>query len=164
MFGVSVMSKSKFCWDACIFIAHLTGEQRTPDEANGMREVWELLRLRRAVVLTSAIVQSEVLNRAADATHARDRLRELLARPSFVVADANLVIADKAGEFRERVACSNNGLVLKRNDAIYIATAVLYGVDAFHTFDTTLLQLDRSPLIDGLRITTPRGTQTTLAI
>jgi predicted nucleic acid-binding protein len=158
------MLRSKFCWDACIFIAHLKGEQRAPEEMSGMREVWEMVRLRQATIVTSALVQSEVLNRAADAAQARDRLRELLMRPQFFVADANLAISDKAGEFRERVASSGTALVLKRNDAIYVATAVMYAVDTLHTFDPTLLALDGSPHIDGLRISIPRGTQTTLAI
>jgi predicted nucleic acid-binding protein len=158
------MRKIKFCWDACVFIAHLKGEERSPEEAAGMREVLELIGTHRATVVTSAIVQSEVLNRAADEAQARDRLRAMLIRPSFVVADANLAISDKAGEFRERVNASSSGLILKRNDAIYVATAVLYGVDALHTFDPVLLNLDGSPLVDGLRICPPRGTQTTLAL
>src|SRR5687767_717337 len=108
--GATAMRKTSFCWDACIFIAHLKGERRTPEETAGMREVFELIRNRKAVIVTSAIVQSEVLNRAADAAQARDRLRQMLIRPSFIVADANLAISDKAGEFRERVNGSATGL------------------------------------------------------
>lgn len=158
------MLKSKFCWDACIFIAHLMGEQRSAEEAAGLREVLELIRTRQAVIVTSAVVQSEVLNRGNDTSRARDRLRAMLTRPPFVVADANLAVSDKAGEIRERVNCSGTGLNLKRNDAIYVATALLYEVDALHTFDPILLALDKSPLVEELRICRPHGSQTTLAI
>jgi predicted nucleic acid-binding protein len=158
------MPKSKFCWDACIFIAHLKGELRSADEDAGLREVWELFRTKQASILTSSVITSEVLNRAADQAMARTRLKELLKRPGFSVIDANMSVADKAGELRERVNESNFGENLKRNDAIYLATAVLYKVDAFHTFDHFLLSLDSSALVDRLSITKPRGVQTTLAL
>lgn len=158
------MPKSKFCWDACLFIAHLNGEVRTEEEAAGMREVLEMIRTGKAHIITSAVVLSEVLNRAADAVRARDKLHAMLARPGFTVVDANLAIATKAGEFRERVNSPGSPYMLKRNDAIYAATAALYRVDALHTFDPDLLNLNGSPLVDGLIVNRPRGLQTTLAL
>ena len=158
------MPKARFCWDACVFIAFLKGEARAEEEAAGMREVLEMMRMGRAHIITSALISSEVLNRAADKTKARDKLRELVSRPGFTVIDANLAISDRAGEYRERVNFSGVSLTLKRNDAVYVATAALYGADALHTFDPVLLALDRSPLVDGLHICPPRGIQTTLAL
>lgn len=156
------MHNHKFLWDACLFIAHLNGEVRSEEEAAGMREVLELIREGRAHIITSAIVSSEVLNRASDPVRARDALHKMLARPGFTVVDANLAIADRAGEFRERVNQPGSPFTLKRNDAIYAATAALYGADAFHTFDPVLLALNGSAHVDGLKITLPRGEQTTL--
>ena len=158
------MPKSRFCWDACLFIAHLNGEVRSEEEAAGMREVLELIRTGKAHILTSAVISSEVLNRASDAGRARDALHVMLARPGFTVVDANLAIGTKAGEFRERVNYQGSPHNLKRNDAIYAATASLYGVDALHTFDPDLLDLNGSPLIDFLKVCKPRGLQTTLAL
>lgn len=155
---------AKFCWDACLFIAHLNGEARPEAQAAGMREVLEMIRTGKAHIITSAVVSSEVLNRAADAVRARDSLHIMLARPGFTVVDANLAIATKAGEFRERVNYAGSPFTLKRNDAIYVATAAVYGVDALHTFDPDLLRLNGSPLIDKLVVTEPRGLQTTLAL
>lgn len=127
-----------------------------------MREVLELLASKRATVVTSALVFSEVLNRAQDAERVRDKLNQLLLRPGFAVIDATLAVSNKAGEVREHVNAS--GVQLKRNDAIYIATALLFKVDALHTFDPGLCGLDGSPLVDGLRIHHPRGQQMTLAL
>lgn len=158
------MPKTRFCWDACLFIAYLNGEARSEEEAAGMREVLELIRTGRAQIITSAVVFSEVLNRATDASRARDRLHVLLARPGFTVIDTNLAIGNKAGEYRERVNYSGSPHKLKRNDAIYAATASLYEVAALHTFDPDLLELNGSPLIDGLKVCPPRGIQTTLAL
>lgn len=158
------MPKPKYCWDACLFIAHLMGEKRTDEEAAGLREVLEMIRTRRAHIITSVVVYSEVLNRPADGALARDQLNLMLNRPGFTVVDTNAAISNKAAEYRERVNKPDSPGPLKRNDALYAATAVLYGADALHTFDPTLLALNGSPLIDNLRITLPRGTQTTLAL
>ena len=158
------MPKVKFCWDACIFIAHLKGEQRSADETAGLHEVLELVLTKQAAILTSSLISSEVLNRAADQLMARTRLKEMLNRPGFAVIDANTAVSDKAGDLRERVNESSLGLNLKRNDAIYVATAILYKVDALHTFDPVLLALDRHSLVEGLTIAKPHGVQTTLGL
>lgn len=157
------MPKPKYCWDACLFIAHLMNEERAEDETAGMREVLQAVSAGRALIITSAVVLTEVLNRPGDGQNARDKLNVMVTRPGFTLIDPNMVIANKAAEFRERVAASGNNQ-LKRNDAIYLATASIYEVKELHTFDTVLLGLDGSPLVEGLRIVKPRGDQTSLAL
>ena len=155
------MPKPKYCWDSCVLIAHLTGENRPEDELEGLHEIVDLIDRRQAILITSAQAMSEVLTGPADPS-LQGRLDALFRRPSCVMVDLNRVVLSKAGAIRQAVR--NAGGRIEAPDAHFIATAVLHGVDALHTFDDRLLRLSGDQAVEGLRISKPRGDQMLLSL
>ncbi|MCH7683380.1 MAG: PIN domain-containing protein [Gemmatimonadetes bacterium] len=155
------MAKAKVCWDSTVFIAILTGEERTADDLQGLNEAIDLVDRRQLTVITSSLVRSEVLDRGSDAG-VRERLRDLFRRPSFMIVEASNAISDKAGDIRD--ALLQSGRRLKTEDATFIATAILHGASALHTFDDDQLALSGLQEVDGLRIAKPHAEQTILPL
>jgi len=155
------MPSPKYCWDACVFIAYLTGEPRAQGEVDGLFEVLDLVDRHQAVILTSTLVRTEVLDDPAHPDLAT-RLEGLFASPSCVAIETNRAISEKAG--RLRTACRAAGRSLKTPDALYLATALLNGATAFHTFDGQLLGLSGLHEVDLLTICKPSGPQTLLGL
>lgn len=155
------MPKPRYCWDANVFIAHLMSEERSQEELDGLREIVDLVDQGRAIIVTSAQVHTEVLNRADGA--ARDSLERLFATPRFFVQELNSGIGARAARIRESVL-SATGVALKGADSAYIATALELECEALHTFDRQLLRISGREEVDGLLITKPYGTQTVLRL
>ena len=153
------MPSPKYGWDACVFIALLTAEARSEDERSGLLEVVDLVDKGRAIILTSSLIRTEVLEDASS-PDLRRKLEDLFRRPNCVAVDANRAITEKAGQLR--VACKDAGRELKTPDAVYLATAIVYKVDEFYTFDDKLLALSGLPEVEGLIITKPHAAQTIL--
>lgn len=155
------MPSAKYCWDSCVFIALLTGEARPDGEIDGMLEVVDLVDRHQAVIITSALVRTEVLEDNDDPA-IRERLEYMFRRPSCVMIDVNAAISAKAGALR--ATCRAAGRSLKTPDAVFIATATLHGAVALHTLDDQLLGLSGLPEVDGLLISKPCGDQTILSL
>ena len=155
------MPKPKVCWDSCVFIGVLTGEQRSPDDLQGLNEVVDLVDRKQIVVITSSLVNSEVLEDTDD-PGVRDRLRDLFRRPTFLTVEVNNAISDKAADIRS--ALRTAGRRLRTADAIFLATALVHGAAALHTFDDRLLALSGLPEVDSLRICKPQAEQTILPL
>ncbi len=160
MSGIEIQ---RAAWDACVFLAWFKAEQDKP-----LAEIEELLRDVKAEKLTlvvSAIVAAEILD-CTGHSPVRNQFREFIKRPNIVRADADFRVAELAATIRERaVAAIARGTIqtgVKAPDALIAATAVIYRVDVLHTFDPVLLSLDRSPIVEGLRITEPISAQTLL--
>src|SRR5688500_7892183 len=94
------MPKPNFCWDSGVFIAVLTGEQRSSEEIAGMREVVDLVDRNGAIISTSALATSEVLNRPTS-PQTREKFEALFRRPNFQMIPANSAIFTLAAEIRE---------------------------------------------------------------
>lgn len=144
-----------------MFLALLTGEARPQEDLDGLFEVLDLVDRDQAMIITSSVVRTEILDDEADPS-APERLEQIFARPTCVPIDVNRAISEKAGKLR--TACKVGGRTLKTPDALFIATALLHGADALHTFDDRLLRLDGQPEVDGLHITKPHGRQTALSL
>ena len=155
------MPKPKYCWDSCIFVTILTGEERSPEELQGLNEVIDLVDRRRALIITSSIVRTEVLDDIDD-PKVRQGLDALFRRSSFLTVDVNNAISDKAGELRNRARAANRRLRVP--DAIFVATALTHRVDALHTFDDQLLGWSQQTEVDGLLICRPGAEQTILEL
>ena len=155
------MPSLKACWDACVFISILKGEVRSPDEMNGLREMMDLVDRKQATLITSALVEAEVIG-LVDQLDVQQRLEAIFERPNIVQVAASNEVFRKAGALRR--AAQQAGRSVKTPDSIYIATALLHSADVLHTFDQKLLALDGSVVVDGLPITTPRGEQTILQL
>jgi predicted nucleic acid-binding protein len=142
-----------------VVIALLTGEKRDQDEIDGMLEIVDLVDRRQAMLITSSMVRTEVLEDSNDPT-VIERLETMFRRPSCVMIDANRAILEKARSVRTAAKSAKRSL--KSPDAIFVATALLHGADALHTFDDKLLTLNGRPEVEGLQIVKPRGVQTLL--
>jgi predicted nucleic acid-binding protein len=147
------MQKPKFCWDATIFISHLTGEIRTPEETAGLAEVVDLTDSNRAIIITSSLLHTEVIGDSRVIA----ALNALFRRPNFVQMNVSPEISRAAGRIRDATG-------LKTPDAIYVATAIEFRVDALHSFDDHHLRLSGAREVGGLVICKPRGVQTLLGL
>lgn len=147
------MPQAKYYWDAGLFIALLTNEQRRdPSDMPGLFEIVDLADAEEAIIVTSANTFGEVLDRPGHQP-IRDQLRSLFQRPNFVLVEPNVTIIEKAADYREEFR-------LRLPDATHLATAVLYRVDEMHTFDEDdLIPLSGRASLNNLRIRKPSAPQ-----
>lgn len=156
------MPSSKVCWDACVFTSLLDGGVgRSPDEVSGLREVVDLVDRSGLIVITSTMIETEVIGEIEDPGVVA-RLEALFQRPNIVQVAASAEIMRKAGQIR--TAARDAGRGIKAADAIYVATALLHHADALHSFDGKVLRLDGHVAVDGLPILKPRADQTILSL
>lgn len=126
-----------FYWDTCVFLAWIKNETRAPGEMEGVVSCVDAFHRRTANVVTSALTFSEITP-AKVPSNALDILDGLLRRKNASVINVDRRIAKLASELRDfyqRDPAKWNNLTLSTPDAIHLATAILYGVDQFHTFD-----------------------------
>jgi|SRR6185436_20704 len=156
-------------WDACIFIAWITGEARPPGEQDGIRECVRKLGKKLVVVVTSSFTSTEVLvgNMPQEAQSAYGRLMR-----SIEVIDLEPPILRLARELREHFqrekhAGRQRG-VIAAADALHLATAINRNVDAFYTFDrgtkdkVSLLSLSGNVAGHPLKVCKPPVSQLSL--
>ena len=156
------MPRSKFCWDSVVFSKVLNGgEGLTADEISGLGEVVDLADRGQIVIVTSALIDMEVLGEIGDET-IRARTAHLFERANVVSVEPASTIISRARQIREQGRLE--GRSIKTPDAIFIATAIVHGANAFHTFDDKLLAISGKDYVDALPITKPRGEQTLLAL
>jgi len=156
------MPKSKVCWDSVVFSKVLNGGQGlSADEISGLSEVVDLADRGQVLIVTSALIEIEVLGEIGDET-IRARTAQLFERANIVAVEPSRVIIARAGKIREQGRLY--GRNIKTPDAIFVATAIVHGAKTLHTFDGKLIALSGLDFIDGLPITKPRGEQTLLAL
>lgn len=98
-------------------------------------------------LLASTLVYPEVLARKHTKEAIKDFHDTMRNSERVKVLSADVMLAQKAQEIRNRVKS------LKVPDAIHLATAIFGGAQVFHTFDKKLWPLDGEDDVDGLRIT-----------
>jgi predicted nucleic acid-binding protein len=153
---MSGIEYQRIAWDSCVFLAWFQDEKDKP--LGEIREILQDISDEKIVLIVSAIVAAEVLDRAGE-SKAGTQFRGYVRRPNIVRANLDFRAAERAAKIRERAveAIKSKKLLLgvKAPDAIVVATALLHRVDVLHTFDKVLLELDGSPIVEGLRITKP---------
>lgn len=156
------MPSSKVCWDSCVFISLLNGGVgRSSDEISGMREVIDLADRQGVTIITSSLVETEVIGTIPEA-NVRAQMEALFQRPNIVQVAASTEVMRRAGELRSAASAARRRL--DTPDAIFIATALLHAADALHSFDNDMLRLNGMALVDGLPIVKPSGSQTILQL
>jgi len=136
-----------YYWDTCIFLAWLKDEERKIGEMDGVREVIDRTKRREAKIMTSVLALVEVLSGRIPA--GMDTLfKGMMKRVNQVSMDGK--VASLAHDIRNYAATSGSK-VMATPDAIHLATAILYRVNEFHTFDDALLQLSGN--VAGHRLT-----------
>jgi predicted nucleic acid-binding protein len=124
-----------FYWDTCLFLAWINDEPRKAGEVAGAREVIARFKRREVKILTSVLTQVEVLQ--AKLPVGLDTLfSDMMKRITRLSVDTK--VASLAHDLRNHYvakAAENQGKILSTPDAIHLATAIMYRVDEFHTFD-----------------------------
>jgi predicted nucleic acid-binding protein len=151
MFGVFGMSNNPtYCWDTSVFIAWLKEEPDKP--LADIEAVVSELDAKKAVLVVPVTVFTE-MQPSKFTTEQWDRFQKTVRRSNVVVANTTPAIAQKGSPLRDRAEAE--GRKIKTGDATIIATAIAYRVDALHTFDPRLINLNGSRIVEGLRITQP---------
>jgi predicted nucleic acid-binding protein len=143
-----------YYWDTCLFLAWLNDEQRKTGEMDGVREIVARHKRREVRLCTSVITSVEVLESKIPAGLAPLFL-DLMKRITRIATDPK--VAAIAHGLRDHYAKAG-GKMLTTPDAIHLATAILFRVDEFHTFDNdgsakTLGLLPLSGNVGGHRLT-----------
>lgn len=120
-----------YYWDTCLFLAWLKDEERKTGEMDGVREVIERSKRRDAKIITSTLTSIEVLSSKVPA--GMDTLFSGLMK-RIIRLGVDTKVASLAHDLRDHYAILG-GKNLSTPDAIHLATAILYRVDEFHTFD-----------------------------
>lgn len=157
---VTVMAKKTvYAWDSAVWIAWLRKEQ--DKDLRGVASVVHELVNHESVLLISSICDVEVID--LDPSDSTFEVYSLLKKLPYVqVVDVHSRVIEKANTIRTRIKHENNSRARnklklpKAADAIQLATAVLQKVDAMHTFDNDLLNLDGTPIAEGGKIVKPQ--------
>jgi predicted nucleic acid-binding protein len=150
-------ARPKYYWDANLFLAWLINEKRKKGEMEGLAEVAWMVDHNEAVIVTSVITRTEVLE-SKMSRQAQDLFLALCKRPNVVLIDVNVRIADLAREIRDFYAKRSQRLRVP--DATHLATAIAAMVDEFHTFDEDdLISKNGNVAGHNLTICKPRGAQ-----
>lgn len=158
------------CWDSCVFISWLDGGTgRTADEMAGLNAIASEIAKENLQLITSTLTKVEVLyvgsGRVPEyATGSDGRLEkfvQILARRNSRAAMVDNPVAEKAAEIRTECR-RHGGPKLTAEDAVQIATAVVYKASVLHTFDEKLLGLSGDAGGYPLKIEKPQSDQGTL--
>lgn len=154
------MPKSKHCWDSNVFIAILTDEQRDEDEVAALRDLVHAVDNGHVAMVTSTLVQAEVLDAIATPTNA-ERFRRILNLGNVLQESVTPGIARRAGEIRLALRGKAG---LKTADAVFISTALAHECTSLQTYDGGLLKLSERQEVNGLKIIKPGASQTVLQL
>lgn len=131
-------SNSKlFYWDACIFLAWLKNEERSEGEMEGLTRLVEEVEKNKYPVITSVITITEILPKRSG-KEVVAKFRKLFQRSNFRMINIDERIATKASKIRDHYlekAKKEKINSIKLGDGIHLATAIIYNVSEFHTFD-----------------------------
>src|ERR1017187_2252169 len=123
------MVKPVLCWDTCVYISLLTGENRTPEEMKKLYEIEHMVNDGRAVVFTSTVTMVEVLACRLTPEQAT-KFKGLVGNPDTPFMPVDTRVAELAHDIR-----SFYDGKMSVPDAIHLATAIHFEAAAFHTYD-----------------------------
>lgn len=151
-------------WDACVFILHLTNNQRDPVKAELVREQVRKLDDGEIIVVTSVLTLTEVLECTIPPEN-RLRLETLKQMPDrLAIVQVSMPIAEAAHDIRSGLKASPKGgtKTVSTADAIHVATAIDHKCEVLYTFDQNdrvrslgLIPLSGIPEVKNLRIEKP---------
>lgn len=138
-------------------------EKRSDGEMADLYSLVSELDQKKINVVTSVITFAEIHQEMSD--EQLSRFRQQFDKPNVSSLDVTQRIAQKAAELRRAF---NHPRICFR-DAIHLATAMVYKVNAFHTFDAEdtkdckgLIGLSGDSAVGGLTISKPHTVQTAL--
>ena len=159
-------------WDSCMYLAWLKGE-----ESHGKSHIQAMVQIAKDnfelknTIITSAITLIEVLSSKLTPEQ-EEQFQKTFRSPSHILYDVDPPVALKARQFRERFLNHPSGWGISTPDAIHLATAAIFNVNEFHTFDNGqkdkktlgLLELNGDERVDNLTICKPTVPQEELGL
>lgn len=151
--------KKVYYWDTCLFIAWLKNEKRDPGQMEGLQEAVDEFESDEAVIVTTIITKQEVLPGSLSKEQ-QEEFSNILKRKNMVVVEVTPPINDLSIKIRDFYYRSGRSTTtISVPDAIHLATAIIYKVDVFQTFDGAagggLLQYDGNIAGHDLKIKMP---------
>jgi len=142
-------------WDSCVFLSWIM-EEDVPNRS-GLNSMVDLIDRGEVELYVSTLVRVEVLTADLDA-ETRWKYEGFLRRPNVHSVDVNIPVADQARSLREYYRANEpelfGKLQLGTADSIHLATALLYDVQEFHTYEKRGKRRDKDS-IEGSPKTIP---------
>jgi predicted nucleic acid-binding protein len=124
-----------YYWDSCLFLAWIKDEERQTGDMDGVREVIDRVKRRDAKIITSVLTITEVLDSKLPAGM-KALMDGLLKRVNRVGMEIKIArMAHDLRDYYVQRSSEFDGKTVAVPDAIHLATAILYRVTEFHTFD-----------------------------
>ncbi len=137
-----------YYWDTCVFLAWIKREEKEPNEMAGLREIAAKINNHEALLITSSIIDSEILQCTLDST-AQNMLNQIFKRRNFRKINTTNRVWTLAGEIRDYYQKRkeiDNLPTVTTPDSVHLATAILYEADEMHTYDQNNLTGKRRAL------------------
>jgi predicted nucleic acid-binding protein len=132
-----IAGKPIIYWDTSVFLAWIKNESRPNNEMDGVEDVAYKIHKDHVVLITSEITMTEILESTLDDI-AKTRFDDLFKRRNCrrVAVDQRVgrLSHDIRNHYQQQKAVDGIATVTTP-DAIHLATAILYDVTEFHTFD-----------------------------
>jgi predicted nucleic acid-binding protein len=128
-------NEPSYYWDTCLFLAWIKDEERPTGEMDGVRECIGRFKRREVKIVTSVLTSVEALSSKLP-VGMEALFNGLMKRVFRLGVDSK--VSSLAHDLRNHYAARASefgGKTLSTPDAIHLATAVLYRVTEFHTFD-----------------------------
>lgn len=125
--------RKKYYWDTSIFIAWLNaGKGHAAEVMAGIDEIAAEIQDNKAVLCTSVNTTTEILQGQLTSEQS-SRLENLFKRRNVIRINVDDRIATRASQIRNYY--NERGVKIATPDAQHLATAIIHGVDEFHTLD-----------------------------
>lgn len=126
-------------WDSCVFLGYLNEEpDKLPVLDDLLQDIRESNGSRRIVTSTVSVIEVVYFKLASGqpalSPVGEQRLDSLWRNPLIEIADVHEGVAKKARSLR-REALRQGAIPLQITDAIHLATAAMFGVQEFYTYD-----------------------------
>lgn len=121
-----------YCWDTNVIISLITQKGRTPEELSGLNDVLNLIVKKKANLIISTICDIELLPSKMSKDE-RKKLHDFLKHRNIMKVPTSEPITELATEIRDYYSKKSEKLSVP--DCINLATAIIYKVDEFHTYD-----------------------------
>jgi len=160
--------KKTYYWDSCTLIAWVDGGKGHPPQViAGLDEIAGEVTDNKAILCTSVIIETELLRGKLTQEQAL-KLQGLFKRRNVLLINLDSRIARRASEIRNYY--NERNVKISSPDSIHLATAIIYGVDEFHTLDgggerprpNDLLRLNGNVAGYSLHIRMPVAVQSSL--
>jgi len=161
-------NRKTYYWDSCSFIAWIDGGKGySKDIIDGLDGIAQEVHENKANLCTSVMTETEILQGKLSPEQST-KLQNLFKRRNVILIGVDSKIARTASEIRNYYNARN--IHIMPPDSIHLATAIIYGVDEFHTLDgcggrqrpSDLLHLNGNVAGHSLHIRVPVAVQPTL--